>query len=210
MFLTVAGTAIGGWLLWLYRTHLKNWLLSEHSIEVYGWLWIFGFGLFLFLIIYSLQCVLRDKGRLKNPHDIVSAIDTWLSAGDRQFYPVEMDTPYYFCEVERDRNLKRGSSLKYLPMIAFRHNYAFEMGKKTFKLTNLTPDKDPRNIFEKHFKPIFNGEEKEIFLSCKDIDKKLGWPEGATKAWLLSRPNTSEEFKIEDEGGDKIRIVQKK
>jgi len=40
MLLTVAGTAIGGRLLWLYRTHLKAWLLSEHSLEMDGWMWV--------------------------------------------------------------------------------------------------------------------------------------------------------------------------
>lgn len=187
-----------------------KWLKSKQTLELYSWEWLLFLLIFLFLLVYFIRSIVLNKGRLKNACDITSGIENWFNRNIDGAAPIIQNRPYYFANLEKDLNLKRGSSLKYLPMIAFRHGYAFEMGKKTFKLTNLTPEKDPRNICEKHFKPIFTGEEKEVFLSCKDIDRKLGWPEGATKSWLLSRPNSNEEFEIKDEGRDKIRIVQKK
>ena len=189
---------------------LRKWAFAKYSFEMYGLVWLLFLSIFLFLIGSFLYCTLRDKDRLKNEHDIINAIDSWFTKGNSYRQLVEKNVNYYFTGVEKHLNLRRGSSKRYLPMISFRHGYGFEMGKKTFKLTNLTPEKDPRNIFEKHFKPIFTGEEKEVFLSCKDIDRKLGWPEGATKSWLLSRPHSYEKFEIRDEGRDKIRIVQKK
>jgi hypothetical protein len=187
-----------------------KWLKSKQTLELYSGVWLLFLLIFLFLLVYFIRSIVLNKGGLKNAGDITSGIDNWFNKNIDGAAPIVQNRPYYFANLEKDLNLKRGSSLKYLPMIAFRHGYAFEMGKKTFKLTNLTPEKDPRNIFEKHFKPIFTGEGEEVFLSCKDIDRKLGWPEGATKSWLLSRPNSNEEFEIKDEGRDKIRIVRKK
>ncbi|MEJ2703845.1 MAG: hypothetical protein P8Z79_15525 [Sedimentisphaerales bacterium] len=37
---TAVGVAIGGWSLWLYRSHLKDWLLSARSVEMLGWVWV--------------------------------------------------------------------------------------------------------------------------------------------------------------------------
>lgn len=187
-----------------------EWLKSKQTIELYSGVCLLFLLIFLFLLIYFIRNVVLNKGSLKNVGDITSVIDNWFNKNIDGAAPIVQNRPYYVANLEKDLRLKRGSSLKYLPMIAFRHGYAFEMGKKTFKLKNLTPEKDPRNIFEKHFKPIFTGEGKEVFISCKDVDRKLGWPKGATKSWLLSRPNSNEEFEIKDEGRDKIRIVQKK
>lgn len=187
-----------------------KWLKTQNSLEVYNWQWLLVLSIFLFLTAYFLYHTLRDKGRLKNQHDIIYAIDSWFTKGNSYREPVEKNVNYYFTGVEKDLNLRRGSSKRYLPMISFKHGYGFNMGKKTFKLTNLTPEKDPRNIFEQHFKTILAGEEKEVAFSCKDIDGKLGWPDGATISWLHTRPQTNEEFEIKYVGRDKIRIIKKK
>ncbi len=159
-----------------------GWMKTTHSLTMYGWAWLLFLLVVLFLIFYFLYNTLREKGRLKNEHDILNAIDSWFTEGDGYGESVERNVNYYFSCLEKDLNLRRGSSKRYLPMIACKHRYAFETGEKTFKLTNLTPEKDPWKIFEKHLKPMFTGKEKEVFLSCKDIDRKLSWPEGATKA----------------------------
>jgi len=191
-----------------------EWLKAIHSLKMYGWLWIFILTICSLSIVYSLCCMLRDRGRLKNPCDIVSAIDAWLAAGVHQIHPVEIDTPYYFHEVEKELYLKRGSSLKYLPMSALKHGYTFEMGNKTFKLRKLTPANDPKEIFNKHFDRLNKGED-EIVLSCSNIDNELGWPKGATKSFILSRLLTRSQvnvkfgIKVEDAGGDRVRIKRK-
>ena len=186
-----------------------GWLKSTHSLTIYGWVWLLLLLILLFLTAYFIYHTLREKARLKNEHDIINAIDYWFKEDDSYGASVEKDVNYYFSYLEKDLNLTRGSSRRYLPMIACIHGYAFEVGKRTFKLTNLTPEKDPSNLFEKLLKPIFNGKETEVLLSCKDIDAKLGWPEGAIKAWLLSRPQSNEDFYTKYEGGDKIRFIKK-
>lgn len=187
-----------------------EWLRSKQTLEFYSGVWLLFLLIFLFLLVFSVRSIVLNKGRLKNAGDITSGIDNWFNSHIDGASPIIQNRPYYFANIEKDLNLERGSSVKYLPMIAFRHGYAFEMGKKTFKLTSLTPEKDPRNLFEKHFRPVLTGEGQEVSLSCKDADRKLGWPEGATKAWLLSRPSSNEEFEIRNEGRDRVRIVRKK
>ncbi|HUT47292.1 MAG TPA: hypothetical protein VMX36_13490 [Sedimentisphaerales bacterium] len=131
MFLTVAGTAIGGWLLWLYRTHLKNWLISEHSLELYGWLWILVFGLFLFLIIYSLQCVLRGRGRLKDPKDVRNVLSKWWRHCTEQ-NSKQKEFTLYFSSIDDREKLKKGSAKKYLREIVNDANWSIvREGPKT-------------------------------------------------------------------------------
>ena len=47
-----------------------------------------------------------------------------------------MDRPYYFADVDKSRNLKRGSAKKYLPGIAQKRGYVFRMAGKTFTPTS--------------------------------------------------------------------------
>jgi hypothetical protein len=187
-----------------------GWLKRKYSLEMYAWTWLLVLSIFLLLIAYSLYHILRDKGRLKNEHDIIYAIENWFTKGDIYGESVEENVNYYFSGVEKDLNLRRGSSKRYLPMIAFRHGYAFEMGKKTFKLNKLTLNNDPTTVLEKYLKPLENGE-KEIILRCNNIGKELAWPEEATKHFLLSQLQKNVNFgiEIEDIGRDKIRIIRK-
>ena len=98
----------------------------------------------------------------------------------------------------------------YLPMIAFKHGHGFEMGMKTFKLTKLTPENDMRKMFEQHVEKKCPNGENEIPLSCNEIDRELHWPNGATKLWLLEKAPGNEKIRIEDLGGDRVRVVVKK
>jgi len=107
-----------------------KWLKTKHSFEIYNWTWISVLSIFLLLNAYSLYHIFRDEGRLKNEQDIIYAIENWFSKGDSYGESVEENVNYYFSGVEKELNLRRGSSKRYLPMIAFRHGYAFEMGKK--------------------------------------------------------------------------------
>ena len=99
----------------------------------------------------------------------------------------------------------------YLPLVAMKHGYAFDIGEKTFTLTQITIRNDPFTILERHLKPLETGE-KEILLSCNNIDRELGWPKGLAKMLLLNMPlrNINFEIELKDMGSDKIRIICKK
>jgi hypothetical protein len=209
MLLTAAGTAIGGRLLWLYKTYLKDWCLSIRHVELPGWAWILLCVVEVFLVVYFIRGLWKNLGNLKNPRDVISAIECWFADDNSMNDKPETNTSYYFAGVEESLNLKRGSSKRYLPMIAWKHGYAFRMGKKTFTLTPLTHQNDPTVIFEQYLNNLTS--EKEVTLFCKTIDSVLGWPEGATKQFLLYRPFLNVNFGIEikDMVGNKIRIIRK-
>jgi hypothetical protein len=186
-----------------------EWLKTKHSFEIYNWTWILIVPIFVFLLGHFLFCIFLDRGRLKNASDIINTIDNWFSKDINGRPPIYSEGPFYFSSVEKDLNLKRGNR-KYLPMVAWKHGYRVESGKKTFKLSKLTLNNDPSTVLESYLKPLLNGE-KEIIFSCGDIDKELIWPEGATKSLLVSRPlkNVNFGIEIDDIGGDKIRIIRK-
>jgi hypothetical protein len=186
-----------------------KWLKTKHSFEIYNWTWILVASIFVFLFGHFLFRIFRDRGRLKNPRDIINAIDNWLSEDINGRPSIYSEGPFYLSAVEKSLNLKRGSR-KYLPMVAWKHGYRVESGKKTFKLSKLTLNNDPTNVLESYLKPLLNGE-KEITLMCGDIDRELTWPKGATRTLLLSRPlkNVNFGIEIEDIGRDKIRIIRK-
>ena len=188
-----------------------EWIKTKHSLEVYGWLWVLISVVILFLVVFFFRSMLNDRGRLKNPRDIVSAINAWFADGDHQMYPVNLGIPHSFSTLEKELYLKQGSSLKYLPMCALTHGYVFEMGHKTFTLKKLTRDNDPREVFEKYYGRLNQGE-KEFVLTCSDIDNELGWPKGAVKSYLLTirtAVNKKFDYDVEDIGGNQVRIKRK-
>jgi hypothetical protein len=208
--LTVSGAAIGGWLLWLYRVYLKDWLLSTRYVEMSGWKWI-SLGIIVFLLAsYFVISMLKNIGRFKNQGDIVSSLEDWFTNGDEFGDTPKTNTPYFFAGVDKSLNIKRGYSKKYLPKIAFKHGYAFQMGQETFTLTELTHQNDPTHIVEQHLKPLMDGV-KEILLFCNDIDSELGWPKGAAKYFLLNERLSNANFAIEikDVDGNELRINRK-
>ena len=189
-----------------------EWAKTKHSLETYGWLWILASTVFLFLMVYSLRSALQHKGRLRDPGDIISTIDAWLADGDQQSYPVDLGTPNSFRALEKELHLRRGSSLKYLPMCALKHDYAFEMGHETFTLKRLTRDNDPRDIIQEYLGTLSTKDEEEFVVHCSDIENRIGWPKGAFKSFLLIRPPLANEkhgYQAVDAGGDRVRIKRK-
>lgn len=187
---------------------LWEWSLTKHSLKLYGFIWLFLSILSIVLIFHFLLSVFRFRGRLKDPNDIETALEDWFLHG-QYGTSVENNVPYYFYVVEKSLNLKRGSSKIYLPIVAWRNKHGFEMGKKTFKLTQLTDKNDVTSIFEQYLKSKFSSDAREFLISCNNIDRKLGWPEGVTKIFLSRNRPESNEFEIEDKGNDKILIICK-
>ena len=75
----------------------------------------------------------------------------------------------------------------------------------------LTSQNNPVIVFERHLRPLENGENK-ILLSRNNIDTEPGWPKWAAKLFLLNRPLRNENLRIEikDTGRGKIHIIRKK
>jgi hypothetical protein len=184
-----------------------KWVTEKHSVEFYGWVWVSLCGGCLFLAVYFILGIVGEIGRLKNPQDVMSAIERWFARGefgDR----ILTNTPYFFARVEKSLNLKRGSTI-YLPTIALKHGYVFKMGKKTFTLDRRTNQNDPFSIVSRYLKPLDTGE-KEVLLPCDSIDRELIWPKGSAKVLLLNTFLRNEYFVVEDMGKDKVRSIRKK
>jgi hypothetical protein len=186
-----------------------KWATSKHSIEFFGWIWVLLCVWGLLLVVYFIWGIVEKFGRLKNPGDVVGAIEDWFAENEIGDMP-QTNTQYFFSGVEKSLNLKRGSSKIYLPLVAFKHGYAFQMGEKTFTLIKLTSQNDPVIIFERYLKPLETSE-KEVLLSCNNIDSELGWPKGSAKYFLLNERVSNANFAIEikDMGGNKLRIIRK-
>ena len=203
-------SAVGVYLLWIYRTFVKDWILAKHSLAFYGgiWLLLLCISVLLFPIIYFLIILLRGRCHLKNPKDIEYSIDSWFKSKDQYDPPPQKGEQYYLRGVEKALNIKRGHSILYLPMIAWKHRYGFEMGEETFKLTQLTLKNDITQVFEQYLNKIAPPDSKEYMIQCSNIDGALNWPDGAAKLFLTRNPPNREGYKveIEDKGCDKILI----
>jgi len=187
-----------------------EWATTKHLLEIYNWMLLLILSIFLFLFGSFLISMFREKGRLKNSHDIKNVIDNWFTTDINRRIPINRHGPYYFASIEKRLNIKRGSSKRYLPMVAFKHKYAFEMGGETFRLSKLTYENDPTPIFERYLNKL--KDVKEIIIPCDEIDSELRWPEGAAKLFFLRKPprrNDGLGIEIEDVGANRIRIILK-
>jgi hypothetical protein len=183
---------------------LKNWFITKYSLKMYGWTWLLLACLFLSSLIYSLISIFRGRGRFKDPKDIKSQIDDWFL--DSFLYcPFQAQETISFYNLEDSLNIKKGSSINYLPILAYKHGYGFEMGKKTFKITKLTDKNSIRVILEQHLKEHFDADSKEFVIFTYEIDKKLCWPIGATEQYMKTlKYEIEEKFDLEYTGHGKV------
>jgi hypothetical protein len=112
MLLTFIGVSVGGWLLWLYKEYLKDWLLSTRYVEMPGWLWV------LIVIVISVVpamlvfWIMRRESRiLTDERDIKNALKEWYRKNVRRHdfgsgYRVTVDFPH----LDRQLNLTPGSA----------------------------------------------------------------------------------------------------
>jgi hypothetical protein len=137
------------------------------------------------------------------------ALDNWFTTHIDYQPPIVKDRPYYFTAVEKDLSVKRGRSKRFLPMLACKHGHAFVMGGKTFTLTKLTTENNPGVMLKRQILEQLSAGEKEFTLSCDDIDRRFGWPKGATKSFILHDQGFSIEWEAKDIGGGRVRITLK-
>lgn len=166
--------------LWVYHTFLKDWLVTKHSLELYGLVFILAFlaigGLPILLFMFVKKKPKRNL--LTNAKDIIGTIEDWFNNSDI-YNPFEKETCIFFQSLDDGLNIKKGSSRKYLPVLAQRKGYGIEIGKETFKLVLLTAGND----FEKTLQEYLPSEKdsKEWLIPTYDIDNKIRWPKGTTK-----------------------------
>lgn len=155
---------------------LRTWLFKSLPVILPVWAWLFvGIGSVCLLIV-GIKSRVKIRRRLNDPVDIKNAINEWLSKGDRQIdLPVEEDMQYYFSNIDKELGIKRGSSRRYLPMLARQHSYALQSGKRTFILIRLLKTNDIMNVLKEHrAKGIRH--DKEIEVNCKVVARRVGWP----------------------------------
>ncbi len=183
---------------------LWKWFLTKHSLKMYGGTWLFLACLFLLSLIYSLVCLFRERGHFKDPHDIKSKIDDWFLKG-ALYCSFKVQKSISFYNLEDSLNIKKGSSIKYLPILAYTHGYGFEMGKKTFKLTKLTDTNSIGVIIERHLKEHVAADSKKVVICTYEVDRKLSWPKGTTEQYMKTLKNERDEkFKVEYKGRGKV------
>jgi hypothetical protein len=142
MFLSVIGAAIGSWLLLLYRTHLKDWLLSTRYVEMPGWAWVLialGISTVPALLVFLIMCwkTQRRKRVLTDETDIKNVLKQWFQQrycedwGD----PISQDT-VNFSILDRKLGLLPGSAKRYLDDVVskFFHWRTLNEGQDTVEI----------------------------------------------------------------------------
>ena len=127
--LGVMATLLIGLLFWFFRNYIKEWLVSEHYLEMYGWAWI---GLFLLIVIFSVLVfwliTRKSKGTLiKDENAIKHMLEmSWEEMKEEDFgsgkelysFSGIDESPFKFSLIyNKPDRLMPGSAKKYLPEI---------------------------------------------------------------------------------------------
>ena len=181
-----SGGIVTTFFAWICRTFLKDWLLTKHSLELHGLVFILVFLVIAGLPILLFMLVKKKPKRelLTDANDIVGTINDWFN--NRHFYcRFKKEKSIFFSKLDDDLGIKKGASRKYLPILAQSNKYGIEIGKKTFKLVSLTAENDFRKISQEYVS--FEKDPKGYLFSTYDIDNKLRWPKGTTKNYMMVR-----------------------
>lgn len=146
----IASTVLG----WLYRTHLKNWLLSEHSVGMSGLVWVLC--IVIVVVISAMFPVIvyiwrMQKGRvISDVNDIQIHLYKWWIDWKSNASPIynkkdsniatRFVSGFYVIEcskVDNQLRLKKNSTIKYLPEIIKKEEEykIMQQGQHTLKLT---------------------------------------------------------------------------
>jgi len=118
-----------------------NWLIAKHALETYGFIWVIAVLGIILLSILIFWLIIREpkKKKLTDKTDIkIELDDYWKNKkpvrNDRRAYGTpEREFTIYCSQVDTCRNLKRGSTAKFLPEI-IENDSVYEIkskGKKT-------------------------------------------------------------------------------
>jgi len=112
-----------GFLAWVLRSYIGDWLISEHSLETYGLVWIaIIFGI-IFLSAMTFWLIIREskKKKLTDETDIQNELNDWWEKDkpimhERRAYGTPQSEFVIHCSsVDKSRSLKKGSAAKFLP-----------------------------------------------------------------------------------------------
>ena len=104
-----SGGIVAAFFGWIYRTYLKDWLVSKNSFELYGWVWIAAI-MFIALLPFFISW-LFTRPKYKNEEDVKNVLSAYLrhcTNGN----PTQENT-FRFNAVDKLQKLKRGSAKKY-------------------------------------------------------------------------------------------------
>ncbi len=187
---------------------VRAWLLTSFSIA-------FPFGVWLLVLLGVIACLALParslanlRRRLTNPDDIKNAINEWFSNGERQIeLPVKEDRQYHFAEVDKVPGIERGSTRRYLPLLARQHNYAMHSGARTFALVKLTKANDVAFILSERIRDSVRQDKKEVEFDCSLLARRTEWPvEGVIQFF---REAKMQYLLLESPGASKIDVLVK-
>lgn len=120
-------TSITVFIGWIFRTYIKNWLIAEHALEIYGFIWVTAVLGIILLSILIFWLVIRKpkKNILTDEIDIKNELGDWWAErkiAHNSSRPSWMGGPrgeftIHCRSVDRHRSLKKGSAAKFLPGI---------------------------------------------------------------------------------------------
>lgn len=91
-----------------------KWAIVEHSIKLYGWIWLLLYLIVFFLLIHFV-CRMFDKVRkIKDPADIRNVLERcWMETKEEE--PNKLEFTLFFSGIDKTERLKKGSAQNYLP-----------------------------------------------------------------------------------------------
>lgn len=106
-----------------YWTRLLKWLHTEHTIETSGFWFIFYFSLPLFVLLilgFILWLCFRNAQKLYSRKNvIVHILAQWVIDNEEELSKGKV---VHFKDIDEKRNLKKGSTKKYLKLIVDKHD----------------------------------------------------------------------------------------
>jgi len=108
----IVSTVLG----WLFRTHLKNWLLSEHPAKMSGWMWVASLLIvgILPVFIFWLCSKMRQRVLYREDKEIVVVLEDKLrkyECGKQNQILID------FRECDRKWRFPKGSAQRLLPSV---------------------------------------------------------------------------------------------
>lgn len=90
-----------------------EWAKAEHSLEMYGWVWVLLCIIGVFLLVYFILGIVKKLEKIKDPSDIRNALGKWWRHCKEQCLQ-QKEFTLYFSEIDKKEKLKKGSAKKYL------------------------------------------------------------------------------------------------
>ena len=102
-----------GFLGWVFRSYIGDWLISEHAIKIYGWLWVLILLLLISMAVMIFWLITRQRVLYTEEEDIKNILRKWRrhhTEGERE----QPEFTLYFTSIDRQEKLDKGSTKKYL------------------------------------------------------------------------------------------------